>query len=442
VARRRPEPETALIESVTHDGRGIAAVAGKKVFVAGALAGETVRFIRRKRRRNYDEAELLEVIDASPGRILPRCAVFGRCGGCSLQHVSAGDQRRIKEQSLRDSLERIGRVEPQNWLPPIYDPSADGEWNYRRRARLAVKDVQAKGRVLVGFRESHAPYVCDMHRCEVLAGPVNALIDPLSELIGSLSIRARLPQIEIAVADNVTELVFRVLDEPTPDDREALSAFASRHGIQVGLQTGGPGTVEPLESAGNEPLVYRLDESSVEIEFEATDFVQVNAAVNRRMVAAAIDLLEISPNHRVLDLYCGIGNFSLPLARQARYVLGLEIERQQVDRARHNAAMNAIDNCEFGQADLAAIDGSEPWLGQVWDRLLLDPARSGAAEVVARAGRIGAARVVYVSCHTGTLARDAGVLVHDGGYAMSAAGIIDMFPHTGHVESIALFEKR
>jgi 23S rRNA (uracil1939-C5)-methyltransferase len=442
VARRGREPETALIESVTHDGRGIAAVTGKKVFVSGALEGETVQFLRRKRHRNYDEAELLDVIDASPARIDARCAVFGRCGGCSLQHIPAAEQRRIKEQSLRDALTRIGRVEPGRWLAPVFDGSEEGDWNYRRRARLAVKDVHAKGRVLVGFRESHAPYVCDMHRCEVLARPVDALIDPLSELIGSLSIRARLPQIEVAVADNVTGLVFRVLDPPTTEDRDALSAFGSRFGVQIGLQTGGPGTVEPLGDDDNEPLIYELPEFAVDIEFGATDFVQVNAAVNRLMVAAAIDLLEVDPEHRVLDLYCGIGNFSLPLARRVGHVLGVEFEKHQVERGRQNAARNGIGNCDFRQADLSAIDGSEPWLREGWDRLLLDPARSGAAEIVAHAGRIDAARIVYVSCHPGTLARDAGTLVHDGGYRLSAAGIIDMFPHTGHVESLAVFQKR
>ncbi len=426
---------------MTHDGRGIAAITGKKVFVAGALEGETVQFMRRKRRRNYDEAELLEVIEASPARIEPRCAVFAQCGGCSLQHLSAADQREIKARALRDNLDRVGKAEPDRWLEPIFDAAENGGWHYRRRARLAVKDVPAKGRVLVGFRESHAPYVCDMHRCEVLAEPVAGLIDALSELIGSLSIRARLPQIEVAVADNVTELVFRVLDPPTSADKAALAAFAARYGVQVGLQPGGPTTVEAL-AGGHEPLVYRLPDFDVDIEFGATDFVQVNGPVNRLMVTAAIGLLGVEPTHRVLDLYCGIGNFSLPLARCAGHVLGVEFEAHQVERGRQNALRNGIDGCEFRHADLAAIDGSESWLREDWDRLLLDPARSGAAQVAMHADKIGAARIVYVSCHPGTLARDAGILVHDQGYRLEAAGIIDMFPHTGHVESIAVFEKR
>jgi 23S rRNA (uracil1939-C5)-methyltransferase len=281
-----------------------------------------------------------------------------------------------------------------------------------------------------------------MHRCEVLAEPVGGLIDPLSELVGRLSIRARLPQIEVAVADNVTELVFRVLDPPSDEDRAALSAFSVAHDVQISLQTGGPGTVAALqEDVTSQKLRYSLPEFDVEIEFQPTDFVQVNGAVNRLMVSAAIDHLDVSKEHRVLDLYCGIGNFSLALARKAATVLAIEGEQMQVERGRRNAEQNGIDNCEFRQADLAAIEGNESWLAQDWDRVLLDPARSGAQEIVANMSTIGAKRVVYISCHAGTLARDAGVLVKKHGYSLEAAGIIDMFPHTGHVESIAVFQK-
>jgi 23S rRNA (uracil1939-C5)-methyltransferase len=427
---------------VSHDGRGIAAVTGKKVFVAGALQGETVRFQRRKRRRNFDEAELLEVIEPSASRIEPRCAVFGTGGGGSLQHLSGADQREIKHQALVDNLQRIGKVQPAEWLDPVYDTSADGGWNYRRRARLAVKDVPAKGRVLVGFRERHAPFVCDMHRCEVLAKPVDGLLEPLSELIGGLSIRSRLPQIEVAVADNVTTLIFRVLDPPDNDDLEAFAAFARSFDVQIALQSGGLDSVVPLESdTGSETLRYSLPDFSVDIEFLATDFIQVNAVVNRLMVSRAIDLLDVAGDHRVLDLYCGIGNFSLPLARRAAHVLGVEGELQQVSRGRHNADLNAIENCEFRQADLSIVDGTESWFREGWDRLLLDPARSGANEVVTHVERTGASRIVYVSCHPATLARDAGILVNDKGFRLEAAGIIDMFPHTGHVESLAVFQK-
>lgn len=442
MARKKREPETACIESVTHDGKGIAAVLGKKVFVAGALSGETVRFQRRKRKRNYDEAELLEVLEPSADRIVPRCAVFDACGGCSLQHISGASQREIKHRSLVDSLERIGRVKPEKWLPPLYDDGSEGGWNYRRRARLAVKDVAGKGRVLVGFRESHAPYVCDMHRCEVLAKPVDGLIDPLSDLIGRLSVRRRLPQVEVAVADNVTELVFRVLDPPTENDIAELAAFAAEFNVQIALQPGGPDSVYHLASASPvQPLHYSLPEFDVTIGFDATDFVQVNGPVNRLMVSRAIELLALEPEHRVLDLYCGIGNFSLPIARKAGHVLAIEGEAQQVRRANDNAQLNNIGNCEFRQADLTKITGDERWVREPWDRVLLDPARSGALEVVESIPVIGAPRIVYVSCHPGTLARDAGILVRQHGYTLEAAGIIDMFPHTGHVESLAVFQK-
>ena len=318
--KKRREPETALITAATHDGRGIAATEGKKVFVAGALEGETVTFLRRKSRRNFDEAELLEIETPSPERIAPRCDAYGRCGGCSLQHVSNEQQRAIKEQALRDNLERIGRVQPESWLEPMTGPA----WNYRRRARLAVKDVPGKGRVLVGFRERHAPFIADMLRCEVLAEPVDGLIADLSELIGSLSIRARLPQIEVAVAENAVALVFRILEATSADDEDKLRRFGNEHGLRVYQQPGGLDSVRLLSpDTIDEPLCYTLPEFDVRIDFEPVDFVQVNPAINRRMVHFAVEQLEVERGHDVLDLYCGIGNFSLPLARRAGKVLSL-----------------------------------------------------------------------------------------------------------------------
>lgn len=436
--QRRREPETARIQSATHDGRGIAATEGKKVFVAGALPGEEVRFQRRKFRRNYDEAELLEVIEASPGRIDARCAVFGRCGGCSLQHISDAQQRDIKQQALKDNFERIARVEPQDWLEPMSGPA----WHYRRRARLAVKDVHGKGRVLVGFRERHAPFITDMHRCEILAQPVDGLIDALSDLVGALTIRARLPQVEVSVADNATALVFRILDPLTGDDEARFREFGAKHGVRIYLQPGGLDTVGLFyPDTAAEPLHYELPEFDVRIAFDPVGFVQVNRDINQRMVHRAVELLEPGPDDRVLDLYCGIGNFSLPLARRAGDVLGVEGDAMLVKAAAANAALNGIDNARFRQADLSAIDGAEGWLREGWDLLLLDPARSGAQEITAHIEKIGARRIVYVSCHPGTLARDAGVLVNEKGYRCESAGIIDMFPHTAHVESIAVFSK-
>lgn len=436
--RRQREPETARISGVTHDGRGIADVSGKKVFVAGALEGEEVRFIRRKSRRNFDEAELLEIIEASENRIDARCEAFGRCGGCSLQHISEEQQRAIKFQTLQDNLERIGGVVPDAWLDPIIAPA----WHYRRRGRLAVKDVPAKGRVLVGFRERHAPFVTDMHRCEVLVKPVDGLIDPLSELIAGLSIRARLPQIEVAVAENAVALVFRVLDSPSDDDKALLRKFGLANDVRMYLQSGGLDTVALLDPDEQvEPLFYTLQAFDIRIEFDPVGFVQVNSDINEQMVARAIDLLQVGPDDRVLDLYCGIGNFSLPLARCSKEVLGVEGDAMLVASARHNATLNDLANASFRAADLSKIDGSEGWIREDWDRVLLDPARSGAAEAIQLMHVIGARRIVYVSCHPGTLARDAGTLVKELGYRLESAGIIDMFPHTAHVESIAVFSR-
>ncbi len=434
---RSREPETARIAAATHDGRGIAATEGKKVFVAGALVGETVRFIRRKRRRNFDEAELLEVVEASPERVDPRCAVFGRCGGCSLQHVTPERQREIKAETLKDNLERIGRVRPARWLPPV-----TGEpWHYRRRARLAVKSVSAKGRVLVGFRERHAAFVTDMQRCEVLADPLPALIAPLAERIATLSIASRLPQIEVAAADNATALVFRVLDPPTAADEARLSEFGEAFGVRIYLQPAGLDSIVELWPGESDPLSYSLPDFDLTLAFEPADFVQINGEINRRMLRLAVELLDAGSEHRVLDLFCGIGNFSLPLARRAGEVLGLEGESSLVARAGANARRNGLDNARFQCVDLAALEGNEPWLTAGCDRLLLDPARSGAEAVARHIGRLDPERIVYVSCHPGTLARDAGILVHDAAYTLEAAGIVDMFPHTAHVESIAVFSK-
>jgi 23S rRNA (uracil1939-C5)-methyltransferase len=436
--KKRREPETATITSAAHDGRGIAATEGKKVFVAGALEGETVTFMRRKFRRNFDEAELLEVHEASPDRIDAKCEAFDRCGGCSLQHINPEQQRDIKAQTLRDNLERIGRVEPGTWLDAMTGPV----WNYRRRARLAVKNVPAKGRTLVGFRERHAPFIADMHRCEVLAEPVGSMVADLSELVGDLSIRARLPQIEVAVAENDIALVFRLLDPPTEADEALFRAFGERHKLRIYMQTGGLDSVALFyPETVDESLYYTLPEFEIRVEFEPIDFVQVNSDINQRMVHFAVEQLAVGPGDRVLDLFCGIGNFSLPLSRKAGEVLGIEGDKTLVERATDNATKNGLENVTFRVADLSKIDGTERWVRQGWDRLLLDPARSGAAEVVTRMHLFKPERIVYVSCHPGTLARDAGTLVHDQGYRLESAGIIDMFPHTAHVESIAVFTK-
>ena len=432
--------EIAYIVSSTHDGRGIADIDGKKVFVAGALEGEKVMFQRRKRRRKYDEAELLEVLAPSLSRIKPRCDVFGRCGGCSLQHLSSDAQRALKLQTLKDNLFRIGKVSPNRWLESIYASGEHGSWNYRRRARLGVKYVERKNRVLVGFRERYAPFITDMHRCEVVQHPVNELIDPLSDLIGSLSIRSHVPQIEIAVGDHCVELVIRVLEPPTKKDKKLLSTFAEKNKLRIALQTGGPHTIKLLDTGSSfQPLSYAHESHNIISEFISTDFIQINNQVNKLMVSRAIELLEPQKTDRVIDLFCGIGNFSLPLARYAKEVIGIELLEELVQRAEHNAKLNNIKNIKFFSGDLFNLDNNRSDLE--CDKLLLDPARSGAFEIVKHIKLFNAQKIVYVSCHPGTLARDADILVNQENYTLDAAGIIDMFPHTTHVESITVFKK-
>ena len=427
---------TVEISSLSHDGRGVAHVDGKAVFVAGSLPGERVTLGQRRRHRSFDEAEIAAIETPSPHRVTPKCAHFGTCGGCALQHLAPEQQIATKQDHLLEELRRTGKVEPQRLLPPL----AGEPWNYRRRARLGAKWVAKKGRVLVGFRERLSPYLADLHRCEVLAPPLDALIDPLSELIGSLSIKARVPQIEVAVGDNATALVFRVLDPPLPADLERLRLFGVDRGLRIYLQRGGPDSLERLAGDDN-PLTYRLPEFDIELAFEPTDFVQVNASLNRAMVGRALELLAPQGGDRVLDLFCGLGNFSLPLARRAGEVVGVEGDAGLVERARSNAVRNGLRNVEFHSADLAAPEQSGSWARLQYEAVLLDPPRAGAREVLPVLNGPRVTRVVYISCHTGSLARDAGLLVHESGFRLTAAGVMDMFPHTAHVESLALFER-
>ena len=435
--RKIAEPETAQIIDTLTDGRGVADVPGKKVFVDGALSGETVRFRRHRKKKNFDEAELLEILVPAPERVEPRCAVFGLCGGCSLQHLAATEQLLMKQTVMLDSLQRIGGVIPENILPPL----EGSPWGYRRKARLAVKHVFKKDRVLVGFRERNKPYVADMHRCETLHPLLGEKLDELSELISGLSIRDRLPQIECAVGDNATAMIFRVLDAPSDADIEALARWGETRDIQMFLQTGGMETVAPLQGREwPEPLQYLLPEFDVTVAFTPTDFLQVHSQVNQMMIRQAIDLLAPDATSSVLDLFCGLGNFSLPLARVAGQVLGIELADDMVTRARKNASACSLENVEFRQADL-----SKPMqdlvAGQSFDLILLDPPRTGAAELLDALLEIRAERVLYVSCHPGTLARDARRLVEEGGYRLTAAGVMDMFPQTSHVESMSLFQR-
>ena len=437
-AARRALPELVeegTVVALNHDGDGVIRDS-KTVFVAGALEGERVRFQRTARHRQHDEAQLLEVLDASPSRVEPRCAHFGLCGGCALQHLAPSAQLASKQRELAETLERIGKVTPREWLAPIEGPT----WGYRRRARLGAKYVAKRGRVLVGFRERRKPYVAALERCEILASPVDALITPLAELLTGLEARQSIPQIEVAVGESVTVLVFRVLEELSSGDRAALLAFEAEHGLRVYVQRGGPDTVQPLQG---EPvrLHYSLPAEGLRFEFLPTDFVQINAEVNRALVAHAMTQLQAGPQDRVLDLFCGLGNFTLPLARRAREVVGVEGDAALVERARHNATLNALQNVSFKAANLFDPAVLAAVMGGPFDRVLLDPPRAGALEILPQLAALAPRRVVYVSCHPGTLARDLGLLCHEHGFQLVAAGVIDMFPHTHHVESIAVLER-
>jgi len=422
------------ITDLTHEGRGVARVEGKTLFVAGALPGERASVRVTRRHRHYDEAVVEVLHTRSPDRVEPRCAHFGTCGGCSLQHLAPAAQIAAKQRVLAENFERIGKVAPRRWLEPLV-----GEpWGYRRRGRLSVKYVDKKGKALVGFREENGRYVADIAHCEVLVPAVGERIGALGELIGSLDAVREIPQIEIACGDDTTALVLRHLQPLSDRDRAALVAFAQQQRLAIFLQPGGNDSVHPLWPE-TIPLRFALPHYAVELKFLPLDFVQVNGAMNRRMIDHAFALLDAQPGDRVLDLFCGLGNFTLPLARRVATVAGVEGEHGLVARAGENARRNGIDNVQFHVANLLEDQRDTPWARATWDKLLLDPPRSGAAAVLEYLPRKDTRRVVYVSCHPGSLARDSGILVERHGFRLEAAGVMDMFPHTAHVESIALF---
>ncbi|NJN47806.1 MAG: 23S rRNA (uracil(1939)-C(5))-methyltransferase RlmD [Candidatus Competibacteraceae bacterium] len=435
-SRPLPEPFLTSIDDLAHDGRGVAHRDGKTVFIAGALPGEEIVCRYTARHSKYDEGEAETILNASPERVEPHCAHFGLCGGCSLQHLHADRQLANKQDWLLDNLSRIGKIQPQQVLQPLVGP----HWGYRRKARLGVKYVTKKGRVLVGFRERNAPYLADLQRCEVLHPRVGGLLEPLGLLVGNLSIAKRVPQIEVAVGDEAIALSFRVLDLPTDDDKAQIMAFGRQHELQIYLQPGGNPTTSLLWPEQGE-LVYRLPNHNLELAFLPYHFVQINADINRPLVDRTIALLELRATDRVLDLFCGLGNFTLALARHSAEAVGVEGDKDLVAWAERNAVRNRIDNARFFAADLSQDLSDAPWLQQGYDKILLDPPRLGAAALIPQLAQLGAQRIVYVSCHPATLARDAGELVNRFGYRLISAGVMDMFPHTTHVESIALFER-
>ena len=441
MARLDHSAKTVDVTDLSHDGRGVArwpeglADAGKAVFVVGALPGETVSVQQTARSRHFDEARTLEVLRASPDRVQPRCPHFAVCGGCVLQHLAEGRQIEVKQRVLLDNLQRIGGVVPERVLPPL----AGDAWGYRRKGRFSVRRVEKKNKTLVGFRERDPRFVADIRECHVVVPQLGFKVEALSALIDGMDARRDIPQIEFIAGDDAIALVFRHLQPLSDADRARLVDFSVTHGFAIFLQSGGLDTVHPL-SGDAAQLAFRLPRWDLELEFRPLDFIQVNAKLNEAMIELALGLLDVQPGERVLDLFCGIGNFTLPLARAGGEVVGVEGDAGLVQRARANAARNTLGNVQFHAADLAQDLAGQPWLKAGFDKVLLDPARSGALEVLKQLPLEGLQRIVYVSCHPGSLARDAGYLVNERGWALRAAGAMDMFPHTAHVESIAVFE--
>jgi len=430
--------QTVDILSLDHEGHGVARLDGKVTFVDGALAGERADIAVYRKHAKYNSANSVAILKASAQRAEPRCKYFGRCGGCSMQHLEASAQVAAKQRVLEENLARIGKVSPDIMLRALHGPT----WGYRHRARLSVRRVDKKGGVLVGFHEKRSSFIADMASCEVLTPDVSALIQPLRELIVQLSNADRIPQIEIAVGEHITVLVFRLLEPWTDEDVAQVRAFADRHRVHIWEQAKGPDTVRPFWPDIAPELSYSLPEFGLTMPFRPTDFTQVNTAINRALVSRALRLLDPQPGERIADLFCGLGNFTLPIARSGADVLGIEGSKELVARARANALHNALPNAHFVVDNLFEMTPEKFSALGHFDKLLIDPPRSGAIEVVKSLPQTDAPRrIVYVSCDPATLARDAEVLVHVKGYRLEAAGVANMFPHTAHVESIALFTR-
>ena len=426
------------IESLDQEGRGIAHADGKVIFIEGALTGEVVSYASYRKKPSFELAQMTRLHRAASIRVEPKCVHYGVCGGCSMQHLDSRVQVAVKQRILEDSLARIGRVKAQNMLPAIYGQS----WGYRERARISAKFVIKKNKMLVGFHEKRSSFVADMQSCEILAPKIAKLIGPLAELFEGLSIREKLPQIEVAVGENVSVLVLRIMAPLTPSDEAALRAFADMHEIQFWLQTKGPETVAPFYPLDAPQLSYSLPEFAVTMPFAPGEFTQVNSELNRVMISRALRLLDPKPDERIVDFFCGLGNFTLPIARSGAKVTGIEGSDALVKRAAQNAAYNKLSgNTEFGAMNL--FEMTEQKLAELgkFDKWLIDPPRDGAMELVRSiTPQIAPGLIVYVSCNPATLARDAAELVQRG-YTLKSAGVMNMFPQTSHVESIAVFAR-
>lgn len=439
---------TTKIDNLSHDGRGIAHIKGKITFIENALPNEIVTFRYIRKQSKFDEGVATEIITAMPERVTPRCQHFGICGGCSLQHMNSHTQIQFKQQHLLEQLQHFGGVQPKQLLPPIIGPV----WQYRHKARLGVKYLTKKEKAMVGFREKHSRYLADLKQCEILSPPVGTMITDLKLLIESLDAKLQIPQIEVAISnatppdpsknEEQVALIFRHLTALSETDLSKFRQFAQENKIDLYLQPGGLDSVYLLwPSDGKNQLSYSLPEFELELLFHPCDFSQVNSAINQQMIKQAITLLAPNTDETVLDLFCGFGNFTLPLAKSAKHVVGIEGDNKMVSRARSNAQHNQIQNVEFFMANLAEEKSYGQWARRHYDKILLDPPRSGALATLPLINQCDAKRIVYISCNPATLARDAGILAANFHYRLDKVGVLDMFPHTSHVESMAVFER-
>ena len=433
-SRKRREPYQVNIDNLSHEGRGVGRVNGKTVFVSGALPGEQALARKTRGRKSFDEAIALEIENPSPDRVDAKCPHYQICGGCSLQHLSEDRQIDHKQNVLVELFEHHAGVKPTELMPPL----TASPWHYRRRARLGVKFVEKKGGILVGFREKASPYIADIHTCEVLHESVGHRLDELRVLIEKLSIKSKIPQLEVAVGDDTTAITIRHLEPFTSEDLECLNDFQGESGIALYLQPKGEDSVHPLnEQTGS--LHYTLDD--LRFEFTPNNFIQVNQAINRKMIAEVIENLHLTSNDRVLDLFCGLGNFTLPIAKNAGSVHGVEGDSALVTLARSNAAANGLHNATFAEMNLADPALLSDLQLADYNKMLLDPPRSGAEEIILSGSLQHIELLAYVSCNPVTLARDAGHLLQTHGFSLAKLGVMDMFPHTSHVESMAIFAR-
>lgn len=439
--RRRRIPTdivTATVENLSHEGRGVTHVDGKTVFIHNALPGEKVEFKYTYCSRSHDEAKMTTIIAPSDDRVSPACRHYEFCGGCQMQHMSMEKQIEHKQNILLEQLKHFGKTSPKKVINPV----TAQELGYRRKARIGVRHIPKKERVLVGFRERNGRYIADLKQCVVLHPELGEKLEILGKLIEQLSCYQHVPQLETAVGENKTAIILRHMVELTPEDKQILINFGKEHQIEIYSQPNKPLPMEKLYSLSDELLNYQLDNHNITMHFQPSDFTQVNNEINQKMIDLALDLLDLKPEDKVLDLFCGIGNFSLPIARYAKEVTGVELSESAVKRAEENAEKNNLSNTKFYAANLFEDNSEQEWFNQKYNKILIDPARSGAEEIANIIEKFDAEIIVYVSCNPATLARDAGVLVNNKNYTLQKAGIMNMFPHTAHVESIALFTKK